>query len=64
MKTAWVFASENPEKPIWRDNIWYRHMKPKLDPAHGESPILPECEVFYLLIPLPECAISLFYSFI
>jgi integrase len=28
---AWVFASENPLKPIWRDNAWYRHMKPKLD---------------------------------
>jgi integrase len=29
---AWIFASENPAKPIWRDNIWHRHMKPKLDP--------------------------------
>jgi len=28
---AWVFASENPAKPLWRDNLWYRHMKPKLD---------------------------------
>jgi integrase len=28
---TWVFASENPLKPIWRDNAWYRHMKPKLD---------------------------------
>lgn len=28
---AWVFVSENPKKPVWRDNIWYRHMKPKLD---------------------------------
>jgi integrase len=28
---AWVFESENPKKPVWRDNIWYRHMKPKLD---------------------------------
>jgi integrase len=27
---AWVFASENPEKPLWKDNVWYRHMKPKL----------------------------------
>jgi integrase len=27
---AWVFASENPSKPLWRDNVWYRHMKPKL----------------------------------
>lgn len=27
---AWVFASENPLKPLWRDNVWYRHMKPKL----------------------------------
>lgn len=29
--TAWVFASENPQKPMWRDNVWYRHMKPHLD---------------------------------
>jgi integrase len=28
---AWVFASENAEKPLWRDNVWYRHMKPKLE---------------------------------
>ncbi len=28
---AWVFASENPAAPLWRDNVWYRHMKPKLD---------------------------------
>ncbi|MGJ5813593.1 tyrosine-type recombinase/integrase [Paludibaculum fermentans] len=28
---AWLFASENPKKPLWRDNVWYRHMKPKLD---------------------------------
>jgi integrase len=27
---AWVFASENPSTPMWRDNVWYRHMKPKL----------------------------------
>ena len=27
---AWVFASENPAKPLWRDNAWYRYMKPKL----------------------------------
>jgi len=31
-KEAWVFASENPETPMWRDNVWYRNMKPKLDP--------------------------------
>ena len=30
---AWVFASENPDKPLWRDNVWYRHMKPKLATA-------------------------------
>ena len=29
---AWVFASENHLKPMWRDNVWYRHMKPLLDP--------------------------------
>jgi integrase len=28
---AWVFESENPAKPMWRDNVWYRHMKPKLE---------------------------------
>jgi len=30
-KEAWVFASENPLKPLWRDNVWYRHMKPTLE---------------------------------
>lgn len=29
-KEAWVFASENPEKPLWRDNVWRRSMEPKL----------------------------------
>lgn len=29
---AWVFASENPVKPLWRDNAWYRCMKPRLIP--------------------------------
>lgn len=29
---AWVFASENPAKPLWRDNAWYRCMKPRLAP--------------------------------
>lgn len=28
--TAWLFASEGGETPIWRDNVWYRYMKPKL----------------------------------
>jgi integrase len=28
---AWVFESENPAKPVWRDNVWYRQMKPKLE---------------------------------
>ncbi|HEV2173344.1 MAG TPA: hypothetical protein VGR71_07245, partial [Nitrospira sp.] len=28
---AWVFASENPAKPLWRDNVWYRSMKPTLE---------------------------------
>ncbi|MCA2968490.1 MAG: tyrosine-type recombinase/integrase [Acidobacteriaceae bacterium] len=27
---AWVFSSENAAKPMWRDNVWYRGMKPKL----------------------------------
>ena len=27
---AWVFSSENAQTPMWRDNIWYRGMKPKL----------------------------------
>lgn len=25
---AWDVASENPDKPMWRDNLWRRHMKP------------------------------------
>ena len=29
-KEAWLFASENPEKPLWRDNVWRRSMEPKL----------------------------------
>lgn len=28
--TAWLFASEGGETPMWRDNVWYRYMKPKL----------------------------------
>jgi len=28
---AWVFASENPERPMWKDNVWNRHMKPRLE---------------------------------
>lgn len=28
----WVFSSENSLKPMWRDNVWYRCMKPKLKP--------------------------------
>ena len=28
---AWVFASENPATPMWRDIVWYRHMKAKLE---------------------------------
>lgn len=28
---AWVFVSENPAAPMWRDNVWYRHMKPRLE---------------------------------
>jgi integrase len=27
---AWLFNSENPKKPMWRDNVWYRNMQPKL----------------------------------
>jgi integrase len=27
---AWVFASENPSTPLWRDNVWRRHMQPRL----------------------------------
>jgi len=30
---AWVFASENPTTPMWRDNVWRRHMQPKLEAA-------------------------------
>ena len=32
-KEAWVFASENPETPIRRDNLWRRYMLPKLKPV-------------------------------
>jgi hypothetical protein len=28
---AWVFGSENPDKPIWKYNLWNRHMKPRLE---------------------------------
>jgi hypothetical protein len=29
---AWVFGSENPDKPIWRNNLWNRwHLKPRLE---------------------------------
>jgi integrase len=28
---SWLFESENPAKPLWRDNVWYRHLKPKLE---------------------------------
>lgn len=31
-RNAWVFASENPLKPMWRDNVWYRYMKPRVKP--------------------------------
>jgi integrase len=27
---AWLFPSENPAQPLWRDNVWYRRMKPRL----------------------------------
>src|SRR5580658_2394046 len=27
---AWVFPSESLKTPLWRDNAWYRHMRPKL----------------------------------
>ena len=27
---AWVFASEKPSKPVWKDNVWRRHIAPKL----------------------------------
>ena len=27
---AWVFASENPSTPLWRDNVWRRHMQSRL----------------------------------
>lgn len=30
-REAWIFASENPETPIRRDNLWARHIKPRLD---------------------------------
>jgi hypothetical protein len=27
---AWVFVSENRGKPMWKDNVWHRRMKPQL----------------------------------
>jgi integrase len=27
---AWLFPSENPSTPIWRDNVWRRNMLPRL----------------------------------
>ena len=29
--TSWVFPSENPKTPLWRDNCWRRSIKPKLE---------------------------------
>ncbi len=29
--TAWVFASENRETPLWRDNLLRRHIRPALE---------------------------------
>ena len=29
---AWVFPSENRRTPMWRDNVWYRGMRPRLKP--------------------------------
>jgi len=26
-----LLASENPAKPMWRDNVWYRHIRPALE---------------------------------
>ena len=28
---AWVFASEKQDKPVWKDNLWRRHIAPKLE---------------------------------
>ena len=28
---AWVFPSENAHTPLWRENLWTRHMQPKLE---------------------------------
>ena len=30
---AWVFASENQTKPVWKDNLWRRHVAPQLQAA-------------------------------
>lgn len=27
---AWVFTSENPSTPLWRDNVWRRQMEPRV----------------------------------
>lgn len=34
----WVFGSENQDKPIWKDNLWHLHMKPR----HGDDPAKPD----------------------
>ena len=28
---AWVFPSENPAAPVWKDNCWRRSIKPKIE---------------------------------
>ena len=28
---AWVFPSEKETTPLWKDNVWRRHIQPKLD---------------------------------
>ena len=34
---AWVFASENPAKPIWRDNLWYSYTHTSLEARRGAA---------------------------
>jgi integrase len=29
--SAWVFPSEKGTKPVWKDNLWRRHIGPKLE---------------------------------
>ena len=29
---CWVFPGNDSQQPLWRENVWERHMKPRLKP--------------------------------